>query len=125
MKAIVYEKHGNPEILQLNVLMLKKSRKEPIHNSDTPIHLDKNNLFMTLANFITYNSITNKGRAIMEIDLKSESDLEKAYKGRYYGVDVNLRRISNEAKARRGEYEGFGTYLRRISKKAKARRNAH
>jgi hypothetical protein len=80
---------------------------------------------MILANFITCKSLTDTGRAIMEIDLKSEGDLEKAHQGRYNGFDVNLRRISNEVRARRGEYEGFGTYLRRISKKAKARRNDH
>jgi len=88
-------------------------------------YLEKNELFMMLAKFITDKSLTNKGRAIMKIDLRSEGDLEKAYEGRYDGFDVNLRRISNEVKARRGEYDGFGTYLRQISKKAKARREAH
>lgn len=56
----------------------------------------------------------------MEIELKSESDLAKAYQGKYEGFDINLRRISNEAKARKGEYDGFGTYPRRISQEAKA-----
>ena len=78
-----------------------------------------------LANFITDKSSIDNGRAIMEIGLKSEGDLVKAYQGRYDGVDVNLRRISNEVRARRGEYNGFGTYLRQISKRAKARREDH
>jgi hypothetical protein len=82
-------------------------------------------LFMLLANFITDKPLNYKGRAIMETGLKSESDLAKAYQGRYNGVDVNLRRISNEVRARRGEYDGFGTYLRQISKKARARREDH
>jgi hypothetical protein len=80
---------------------------------------------MVLARLIRLNRYLIKGRTIMEIDLKSVSDLAKAYQGRYEGVDVNLRRISNEAKARRGEYEGFGVYLRRISNEAKARRDDH
>jgi hypothetical protein len=80
---------------------------------------------MAWQSFISHNSLTLAGKAIMEIDLKSESDLAKAYQGRYEGFDVNLRRISNEVKARRGEYDGFGVYLRRISKKAKAGRDDH
>ena len=80
---------------------------------------------MMLTNFIKDKSLIDNGRAIMEINLKSKSDLAKAYRGRYDGVDINLRRISNEVRARRGEYDGFGTYLRQISKKAKLRREDH
>jgi len=45
----------------------------------------------------------------MEIELKSDSNLAKAYQGKYEGFDISLRRISNEAKARKGEHDGFGT----------------
>jgi len=65
------------------------------------------------------------GRTIMEKELKSSSDLAKAYQGEYDGFNINLRRISNEAKARKGEYDGFGTYLRRISQQARAKRGDH
>jgi hypothetical protein len=80
---------------------------------------------MMLPTFIIDESLYCRRRAIMEIKLRSEGDLAKAYQGRYNGVDVNLRRISNEVRARRGEYDGFGTYLRQISKKAKASREDH
>ena len=60
----------------------------------------------------------------MNKETRSNSDLKKAYIGKYEGFDINLRRISNEIKARRGEYEGFGTYLRKISDEAKAIRTA-
>jgi hypothetical protein len=80
---------------------------------------------MMLAKLIRIDHYFIRGRTITGIELKSESDLAKAYQGRYEGFNINLRRISNEVKARRGEYEGFGTYLRRISNEVKAGRDDH
>ncbi len=80
---------------------------------------------MMLSTFIPHEPYSIAGKAIMEIKLKSDSDLAKAHQGKYEGFDINLRRISNEAKSRKSEYDGFGTYLRQISNKAKAKRGDH
>jgi hypothetical protein len=66
--------------------------------SDFPSFYD----LMVLAKPYTRKLLFLKGRKIMEIELESESDLAKAYQGRYEGVNANLERISNEVKARIG-----------------------